>query len=76
MWYICDFFYFALFSYVILPLLWFFFLVILCLGTQYFSGRSEGGTGVLLQCAVNARKINRNVEDGCMLLILYVFSSL
>lgn len=75
MWYICDFFYFALFSYVILPLLWF-FLVILCLGTQYFSGRSEGGTGVLLQCAVNARKINRNVEDGCMLLILYVFSSL
>lgn len=26
MWYICDFFYFALFSYVILPLLWFFWL--------------------------------------------------
>lgn len=25
MWYICDFFYFALFSYVILPLLWAFF---------------------------------------------------
>lgn len=41
-----------------------------------FSGRSEVGTGVVLQCAVSARKINRNVDDGCMLLILYVFSSL
>jgi len=53
MWYIRDF--FTLHFSHMLSYLYCVFLVILCLETPYFSG-SEVGTGVVLQCAANARK--------------------
>lgn len=75
MWYICDFFTLHFSHMLSYLLLWFFFWLSYVL-KQYFEEQVRVAQEFYYNELGMQEKINRNVEDGCMLLIFYVFSSL